>query len=188
MANHDLSGKTIAILATHGFERAELEQPLNALKAAGATVHVVSPEAGDITSWDTDHWSDPFPVDRTLDDVTTFEAYDALVLPGGQINPDLLRVDTRAIAFARGMIEKNKVVAAICHGPWLLVEADVLKGRTVTAYPSIRTDLRNAGAKVVDEQVVVDGLLITSRKPDDLEAFSGKIAEVLVTGAQARAA
>ncbi len=175
MAEHDISGRTVAILATHGFERSELEEPMQALKRAGATVHVVSPEAGEIRSWEKDHWGDAFTVDRTIDDVESLDAYDALVLPGGQINPDLLRVNQRAVAFVRGMVEKDRVVAAICHGPWLLAEAGILPGRTVTAYPSIRTDLKNAGARVVDEEVVEDGRLITSRNPGDLPAFCERV-------------
>lgn len=188
MAEHDLSGRKVAILATNGFERSELEEPRKTLREMGAEVHVVSPQAGEITSWEVDRWGERFPVDRTLGEVTSFEEYDALVLPGGQINPDLLRVEERAVAFVRGMVGAGKTVAAICHGPWLLAEADVIRGRTVTSYPSIRTDLRNAGAAVVDREVVADAGIVTSRKPGDLPAFCKTIAEEIVAGPHARRA
>jgi protease I len=176
-----LSGKKIAILATNGFEQSELEVPQARLKEAGATVDVVSPEAGEITGWDKKDWGRPVKVDRKLDDVSAAD-YDALVLPGGQINPDLLRVNEKAVAFVRDVFDAKKPVAAICHAPWLLVEADIAKGRKMTGYKSIRTDLKNAGAKVVDEEVVVDQGLITSRHPGDLEAFSAKIIEEVQEG------
>lgn len=188
MAEHDLSGRKVAILATHGFERSELEEPQKALKSAGAAVDVVSPETGEITSWETDRWGEPFRVDRALDDVKDFDEYDAIVLPGGQINPDVLRLNERAVAFVRGMVGTGKTVGAICHGPWLLAEADVLKGRTVTSYPSIRTDLRNAGADVVDSEVVVDEGIVTSRNPGDLPAFCERLAREIRNGPHARKA
>ncbi|HEX6142351.1 MAG TPA: type 1 glutamine amidotransferase domain-containing protein [Geminicoccaceae bacterium] len=178
---HDLCGKTVAILATDGFEQSELSEPLKALRAAGATVHVVAPEGGEITGWDKTDWGDRFAVDRTLDEVGVGE-YDALVLPGGQINPDKLRLEQKAVAFVHGFVGAGKPVGAICHGPWLLVEADVVRGRTVTSFPSIRTDLINAGAKWVDEAVVVDQGLVTSRRPSDLPAFCAKVIEEIAEG------
>lgn len=178
-----LSGATVAILATDGFEQVELTEPKNALEDAGVTVHVVSPEAGSIKGWDQDHWGDSVDVDRALADADA-SAYDALVLPGGQINPDKLRVDADALAFVTAFAEAGKPIAAICHAPWLLAEAGLAKGRRLTSYTSIRTDLKNAGADVVDEEVVVDEgdfTLITSRNPDDIPAFNRAIQETLAS-------
>lgn len=166
----DLARSRIAILATHGYERSELREPLEELRAQGAEVEVVSPEAGEIRSWDDDDWGDSVPVDRTLAEASVSD-YDALVLPGGQINPDRLRTEGAAVRFVRDFVEGGKPVGAICHGPWLLVEADVARGREVTSYASIRTDLINAGGKWRDAEVVVDRNLVTSRKPEDLPAF-----------------
>src|SRR5437763_2514121 len=169
-----LDGKRILILATHGFEQSELEVPRDRLKAAGATVHVVSPEKGEIRGWEIKDWGRPVKVDCTLDEVEADE-YDAIVLPGGQINPDLLRVNQDALEFIRGFFDQKKVVAAICHAPWLLIETGIIKGRKATSYHSIKTDCINAGAKWEESEVVVDQGIITSRNPDDLEAFSAKI-------------
>lgn len=166
----DLARSRIAILATHGYERSELREPLEELRAQGAEVEVVSPEAGEIRSWDGDDWGDSVPVDRSLAEASAAD-YDALVLPGGQINPDRLRTEGAAVRFVRDFMEAGKPVGAICHGPWLLVEADVARGREVTSYASIRTDLTNAGGKWRDAEVVVDQNLVTSRKPEDLPAF-----------------
>ena len=179
---YDLTGKTVAILATDGFERSELAEPLKALREAGATVHIVAPGADPIKSWDKTDWGGTFPVDRSLEDIGSFAEYDALVLPGGQINPDKLRVEPRAVAFVKGMVRAKKPIAAICHGPWLLVEAGVVEGLRMTSYPSIRTDLRNAGATVVDEEVVCDQGIVTSRNPDDLPAFCAKLIEEIAEG------
>jgi protease I len=178
---HDLSGKTIAVLATDGFEQSELTDPLRALKEAGATVHVIAPKSGKIRGWQHTDWGDEVPVDRTLEQADPAD-YDALVLPGGQMNPDKLRLEPKAVEFVRGFFEARKPVGAICHGPWLLVEADVVRGRTVTSWPSIRTDLKNAGANWVDREVVVDNGLVTSRKPDDIPAFNAKIIEEFAEG------
>jgi protease I len=174
MAN-ELQGKTIAILAADGVEKVELEQPRAALEKAGARTEVLSLETGEIQA--REHDLEPagqFAVDRAVSDASVDE-FDGLVLPGGTVNPDKLRKDADAVAFVRDFVGSGKPVAAICHGPWTLVEAGVVSGRTLTSYPSIRTDLRNAGANVVDEEVVVDGNLITSRSPSDLAAFCSTI-------------
>jgi protease I len=168
--------KKVLILATDGFEQAELTDPKQALEDAGIETTVASPESGEIKGWDKTDWGQSVKVDATLDQVSAGD-YDALLLPGGQINPDKLRMEDKAVALVKQFAESGKPVAAICHGPWLLVEADVVKGRRMTSWPSIRTDLRNAGAEVVDEQVVVDGNFITSRKPDDIPAFSKALIE-----------
>ena len=176
-----LSGKKIAILATHGFEQSELEVPRDKLKAAGATVHVVSPEAGQIRGWQKKDWGRPVQVDRSLDEVSA-DDYDALVLPGGQINPDLLRVNDKALALIRAFYAQKKVIAAVCHAPWLLIETGLIKGRKCTSYKSIKTDMINAGGKWEDSTVVTDEGIITSRNPGDLEAFSAKIIEEVAEG------
>lgn len=175
----DLTGKTIAILATDGFEQSELEKPLQALKQAGATVHVVSQaDKQQIKGWDQKDWGNSVDVDVTLPDADA-ATYDALVLPGGQMNPDILRIDKAAIAFVRAFGDAGKPVAAICHGPWLLIESGLVKGRKVTSWPSLQSDLTNAGGTWEDSEVVVDGNLITSRKPDDIPAFNEAIARVV---------
>src|SRR5246127_2162531 len=172
----DLKGKKIAILATNGFEQAELEVPRDRLKRASATVDVVSLAAGEIKGWDKEDWGRPVRVDKTLDEVSA-DDYDAVVLPGGQINPDLLRVEPKALAFIKDIFNQKKIVAAVCHAPWLLIETGIAKGRKMTSYKSIKTDVANAGAKWEDSEVVVDKGVITSRNPGDLEAFSAKIIE-----------
>jgi protease I len=177
----ELSGKTIAILATSGFEQSELEVPRDTLKNAGATVEIVSLAAGEIKGWDTKDWGRPVKVDKTLDEVSS-DRYDALVLPGGQINPDLLRVEPKALKFIKDMFDAKKVVAAVCHAPWLLIETGIAKGRRMTSYKSIKTDVANAGARWEDAEVVVDQGLITSRNPGDLKAFSAKIIEEVKEG------
>jgi protease I len=169
-----LQGKKIAIIATDGFEQVELTEPKKALQAAGATVEVVSPKSGQIKGWNHTDWGENTPVDRTFDEVKPTD-YDGLVLPGGQINPDKLRIEPKAVAFVAEFVNSGKPVGAICHGPWLLVEAGVLKKRTLTSWPSVRTDIRNAGGHWVDEEVVTDGNLTTSRKPDDLPAFNNRL-------------
>jgi protease I len=171
-----LQGKKVAIVATDGFEQVELTEPKKALEAAGATVDVISPKPGEIKGWNHTDWGDKTKVTKTLDQAKPTD-YDALVLPGGQINPDKLRIEPRAVAFVKEFVASGKPVGAICHGPWLLVEADVLKNRTITSYPSIRTDVRNAGGHWVDQEVVTDGNLTTSRKPDDLPAFNQRLIE-----------
>ena len=163
--------KRVLILATNGFEQSELLDPKAALEAAGFETVVASPEAGSIKGWHEQNWGQRVTVDALLDDVDEAE-FDALLLPGGQMNPDILRMNESAINLVEDFAEANKPIAAICHGPWLLIEADVVDGRTVTSWPSLRTDLANAGANVVDQEVAVDGNLITSRKPEDIPACS----------------
>ena len=180
----DINGKRIAILATHGFEQSELEVPLNDLKKAGATVDVVSPERADIKGWKKKDWGKPVPVDKHLDQAKA-DDYDAIIIPGGQMNPDTLRGTPKAIALVKDFFDKGKVVAAICHGPWLLIDAGVAKGRKVTSYKTVRIDLENAGAQWEDAQVVTDKGLVTSRGPDDLTAFVAKIIEEVNEGSHA---
>jgi protease I len=173
----DLDGKTIAILAADGVEQIELERPRQAVEEAGGATELVSLETGEIQGVESDiEKKDKLRVDKVVADVSP-DDYDGLILPGGTINPDKLRADEDAVAFVAGFVRSGKPVAAICHGPWTLVEADVVRGRTLTSYPSIRTDIRNAGGIVVDEEVVVDENLITSRSPDDLDAFCDTIVE-----------
>jgi protease I len=180
-----ISDARIAILATDGYERSELRSPYAALRDKGAEVEIVSVKSGEIRSWDEKDWGDSIAVARQLSDAR-IEDYDALVLPGGQINPDLLRLQPEAVAFVRNFVDSGKPVAAICHGPWLLVEADAVRGRDVTSYPSIRTDLVNAGATWHDKEVVVDQGIVTSRKPDDLPAFIDKLVEEIGEGRHQR--
>lgn len=161
----------VLIIATDGFEQSELEKPRDLLVEAGAEVTIASIEPGEIRGWDKKDWGQTVPVDLTIGEVSV-EDYDALLLPGGQINPDVLRTHRKVIDLVRAFDAAEKPIAAICHAPWLLAEADLIEGRTVTGWPSIRTDLVNAGAAVVDEEVVVDDNLITSRKPDDIPAFT----------------
>lgn len=176
-----LASRRILIMATDGFEQSELEVPLERLQDAGADVDIASLEMGDITGWDDDDWGDEIEVDLKIGDVNV-DDYAALVLPGGQINPDLLRVDADAVALIRAFDRAGKPIAAICHAPWLLIEAGLAKGKRLTSYKSIRTDVTNAGAEFVDEAVVVDGHIITSRCPDDLPAFCDAIIAAVVEG------
>ncbi len=164
--------KRVMILATDGFEQSELTKPKANLEKAGIETVVVSLESGEIKGWNQKNWGDSVKVDKTVDEIDNCAEYDALLLPGGQMNPDILRMNERAVAIVREFGMADKPIAAICHGPWLLVEADLVKGKTVTSWPSVRTDLRNAGASVVDREVAEDGNLITSRNPDDIPAFS----------------
>lgn len=181
----ELSGKRVAILLADGFEEVEMTKPRAALLAAGASTRLVSPMKGKVQGWNHFDKGDLFPVDVELDSANPAD-FDALLLPGGVANPDQLRAIPKAVEFVKYFFETGKPVAAICHGPWLLVEANVLRGRTVTCWPSIRTDLRNAGARVVDQEVVVDEGLITSRKPADIPAFNRKMVEEFREGIHAR--
>ena len=175
----DLNGKKIAFLvAKEGIEQVELTHPWEAVKDAGATAVLVSPETGSVQAFNHLDKADTFPVDLTVADASVAD-FDALVLPGGVANPDALRLDQDAVGFVRHFVESGKPVAAICHAPWTLVEAGVLRGRTLTSWPSLRTDIGNAGATWVDKEVVVDGNLITSRNPDDLKAFSSALVDAL---------
>jgi protease I len=182
-----LSDKRIMILAADGFEQSELLVPKERLEEAGAKVDIVSLKTGEIWGWDHDDWGDPIEVDRTIDAVSV-DDYDALVIPGGQINPDLLRADEDAVVFVKDFYASKKPVAAICHAPWVLIEAGIVKGRKMTSYHSMATDVKNAGANWVDKAVVTDQGLITSRNPDDLEAFSAKIIEEVEEGRHERRA
>ena len=177
MAQQSLEGVKIAILATDGFEQAELTEPRKALQQAGADTEVIAPKAGRIRGWKSRQWGDEVGVDSTLEEADPKD-YDALVLPGGVMNPDHLRMQPQAVAFVKAFFDADKPVAAICHGPWMLIEAGAARGHRMTSWPSLQTDLRNAGADWVDQAVVVDGNLITSRKPDDLPAFNREIIEL----------
>ncbi len=181
MKNTDLANKIIAILATDGFEQIELTQPIAALQKAGATTHIVSLKRGTIQGFNHFEKGEPFPVDWTVEEVAAAD-YDGLVLPGGVHNPDALRLSEPAITFIRDFFELRKPVAAICHGPWTLIEAGVVHGRTLTSWPSLRTDIENAGGIWVDEEVHTDEGLVTSRKPEDLDAFCAKAIEEFAEG------
>lgn len=176
-----LENRRVAILTEEGFEQVELTSPKSALKEAGATVDVISPKAGKIKAWDKTNWGIEVDVDKQLDEVSP-DDYDALVLPGGVMNPDKLRQNKDAIAFVSAFLDEGKPIAAICHGPQVLIETGMIKGRKLTSYPSLQTDLKNAGAHWVDEEVVVDNGLVTSRRPDDLPAFNKKMIEEFAEG------
>jgi protease I len=187
MAQEKLKGFKVAILATDGFEQAELEEPRKALQAAGAETKVVSPKSGELRGWNHKDWGGSVRADATLDAVDARD-FDAIVLPGGVINPDALRINPKAVAFVKAFFDAQKPVAAICHGPWTIIEAGAARGRRVTSWPSLRSDLRNAGAEWVDEQVVVDRGLVTSRKPDDIPAFNREMIQLFSHAAARRAA
>lgn len=187
MPQTTLEGLKVAILATDGFEQDELTEPRKALDAAGATTKIVSPQDGEIEGWRHYDAGDRFPVDVRLEDATAAD-FDALVLPGGVANPDQLRTNPRAVEFVRAFFDYGKPVAAICHGPWTLIEARAVRGRRVTSWPSLKTDLENAGAIWSDAEVVVDDGLVTSRNPGDLPAFNAKMIEEFAEGRHARGA
>jgi deglycase len=179
-----LDGKKVAILVADGFEEVELTSPQEALESAGAETEIVSPAEKKVKAWDESDWGGKYKVDVPLQEANAAD-YDALLLPGGVMNPDHLRLEPKAIEFVREFFEAGKPVAAICHGPWTLIDAGVAKGRRMTSYPSIKTDLKNAGADWVDEEVVVDNGLVTSRKPADLPAFNRKMIEEFGEGVHA---
>jgi protease I len=180
-----LMNKRVAFLATNGVEESELQSPFDAVTAAGATAEIVSTKSGQIQSARADDKGTTFAVDRTTDQVNV-DDYDALVIPGGTKSPDRLRMDKSAVRFVRAFVESGKPVASICHGPWMLVEADVVRGRTLTAWPSLKTDIQNAGGTFVDEEVHVEQGIVTSRKPDDLPAFNRKVIEEIAEGEHTR--
>lgn len=177
----DNNQKTVAIITENGFEEVELTSPKKAMEDAGIKVEILSTETGKVKAWDHDHWSIELPVDKNLSDANPFD-YDALMIPGGVLNPDKMRINKEYVDFAKDFMESGKPVAAICHGPQLLIETGLLHDRKMTSYPSIRTDLQNAGAKWFDKEVVVDTNLVTSRSPKDLDAFNEKLLEAITEG------
>lgn len=180
----NLKEKKVAILTENGFEEIELTSPMNALEKAGVTVHVISPQRDKVKGWDHDHWGIEVPVDKHISECSP-EDYDMLVIPGGVMNPDKMRQDPRCVVFARHFLEQGKPLAAICHAPQLLIETEMINNREMTSYPSIKTDLINAGVTWVDKEVVVDNGLVTSRNPQDLPAFNKKMLEELKEGKHA---
>jgi protease I len=183
MANESLKGKKVAILVTDGFEQVELLQPREALDKVGADTRVVSPKMVRVRGWDFTDWGDEIPVDVTLDDARP-DDFDALLLPGGVINPDMLRIESKAVAFVKAFFDAGKPVAAICHGPWTIIEAGAARGRKIASWPSLKTDLRNAGAEWIDKEAVTDGNLVSARKPDDIPAFNRAMIELFSGGLQ----
>lgn len=181
MANGKLDGRKVAVLATDGFEQVELTKPVEALRAEGAQVEIVAPKSGQIQGFNHHDKGQQVPVDRELSQADA-SSYDAIVLPGGVINPDALRLEPKAIDFIRSFAQAGKPIAAICHGPWTLINADAVNGKRMTSWPSLEADLKNAGADWVDQEVVVDQGLVTSRKPDDLPAFCAKMVEEFAEG------
>jgi protease I len=180
MASESLNGLKVAILVTDGFEQVEMTEPRKALNEAGANTQLVSPKPGQVKAWKFTEWGDTFPVDMSLDSAQP-EDFDAILLPGGVINPDKLRMLPEAVAFAKAFFDAGKPVASICHGPWTILEAGAARGRRLTSWPSLKTDLKNAGAEWVDQEVVVDQGLVTSRKPDDLPAFNREVIKLFAS-------
>jgi len=177
----NLEGKKVAIITESGFEEVELTSPKKALEQAGATVHIVSPQKEKVKAWDHDHWSIELPVDVNISEADP-DNYDALMIPGGVINPDKMRLNKDCVEFAKAFLEEHKPVGAICHGPQLLIETGMINGKTMTSYYSIKTDLENAGVSWEDKEVIVDNGLVTSRSPKDLEAFNRKLIEEVQEG------
>ncbi|MEG4944685.1 type 1 glutamine amidotransferase domain-containing protein [Microcoleus sp. F4-D5] len=185
MANENLKGLKVAILITDGFEQVEMTEPRKALDQASAETRIVSPKDDRVRAWNFTDWGDEFPVDVALDQAQS-QDFDALLLPGGVINPDSLRIQPKAIAFIKSFFDAGKPVASICHGPWTIIEAGAARGRRIAAWPSLKTDLRNAGAEWVDREVVVDGNLVTSRMPDDIPAFNREMIGLFSHAGQAQ--
>jgi len=185
MPDKKINGKKVAILATDGFEQAELMEPMQALEQAGAQTTIVSIHPGEIKGWSGQDWGQSVKVDQTVDQCDC-EDFDALMLPGGVMNPDKLRMDDNAVMFVRDFFEAGKPIGAICHGPWMLVEADVIEDTTLTSWPSLETDIVNAGGMWVDEEVVTDNGIVTSRKPADIPAFNKKLIEEIAEGTHSR--
>ncbi len=179
----NLNGKKVAILVENGFEQVELTEPKKALEQAGAVTKIVSPVKGKVKGWKHTEWGDELDVDVALEQANPAD-FDALLLPGGVMNPDKLRLHPKAIEFVRAFAQANKPIAAICHGPWTLIDAGAVKGRTMTSWPTLQTDLKNAGASWVDKEVAVDRNLVTSRKPDDIPAFNREMLQLFERGAQ----
>ena len=182
MANQ-LTGKKVAILVADGFEQVELTEPKQALEKAGAVAEIVSPSNGKVKGWNHRDWGTEFPIDTELNSAKP-DRYDALLLPGGVMNPDKLRMNPKAVDFVKSFLRSNKPIASICHGPWMLIEAGAVRGRTLTSWPSLKTDIENAGGKWVDQEVVTDAGIVTSRKPDDIPAFNQKMIEEFAKGVQ----
>ncbi len=187
MADQKLKGKKVAILVTDGFEQVELLKPREALDQAGADTKVVSPKMPRVKGWNFTEWGKEVPVDIALDDARPGD-FDALLLPGGVINPDKLRMEPRAVAFVKAFFDSNKPVAAICHGPWTVIEAGAARGRKIASWPSLKTDLRNAGAEWMDQEAVTDGNLVSARKPDDIPAFNRAMIELFSQAQRVRPA
>ena len=183
--SNELRNTRVAALVDNGFEQSELLEPKKALEAAGATVDIVSPKSGKVTGWHHTDWGREVMVDRALDSASPDE-YEALLLPGGVMNPDKLRMNQKAVAFVKAFVDAGKPIAAICHGPWTLIEAGAVRGRRMTSWPSLQSDLRNAGAEWVNQEVVTDNCLVTSRKPDDIPAFNEKMIEEFAEGRHGR--
>jgi protease I len=179
--SNELRNKRVAVLVENGFEQAELIEPKKALEAAGAKVDIVSPQRSKVKGWNHTNWGDELTVDRQLDGANA-EEYDALLLPGGVMNPDSLRINQKAVQFVKAFVDNGRPIAAICHAPWTLIEAGATRGRKLTSWPSLKTDLKNAGANWVDQEVVVDNGLVTSRKPEDIPAFNKKMIEEFAEG------
>jgi protease I len=182
---NELSGKKVAILVANGFEQVEMTEPRKALEEAGAGTDLVSPEQGRVRAWNFTEWGESFKVDVPLSQATP-DDYDAILLPGGVMNPDTLRQNTQAVDFVRSFVDSGKPIASICHGPWTLIEANAVRGRKMTSYPSIKTDMKNAGANWVDQEVCTDDGIVTSRRPDDIPAFNRKMIEEFREGAHRR--
>jgi protease I len=187
LATQQLNGKRVAILVTDGFEEVELLKPREALDQAGAKTQIVSPKDGKVKSWRFTEWGTELPVDVPLQQAKV-DQFDALLLPGGVINPDKLRMEPQAVAFVKSFFDAGKPVAAICHGPWTIIEAGQARGRRIASWPSLKTDIRNAGAEWVDQEVVRDGNLVSSRKPDDIPAFNRAVIELFSQTREARPA